>query len=59
MTFLELLQKKFFPKKYAEKQVSDENDTFSEEKRQMTQETLSSEEMDDRTKKTTLSLPTQ
>ncbi|KKF46907.1 penicillin-binding protein 2A [Streptococcus uberis S6261] len=51
MTFLELLQKKFFPKKYAEKQVSDENDTFSEEKRQMTQETLSSEEMDDRTKK--------
>ncbi|MCK1187921.1 penicillin-binding protein PBP2A [Streptococcus uberis] len=50
MTFLELLQKKFFPKKYAEKQVSDENDTFSEEKRQMTQETLSSEEMDDRTK---------
>lgn len=51
MTFLELLQKKFFPKKYAEKQVSDENDTFSEEKRQMTQETLSSEGMDDRTKK--------
>lgn len=51
MTFLELLQKKFFPKKYAEKQVSDENDTFSEEKRQMTQETLSSEEMDDKTKK--------
>lgn len=51
MTFLELLQKKFFPKKYAEKQVSDENDTFSEEKRQMTQKTLSSEEMDDRTKK--------
>lgn len=51
MTFLELLQKKFFPKKYAEKQVSDEYDTFSEEKRQMTQETLSSEEMDDRTKK--------
>lgn len=51
MTFLELLQKKFFPRKYAEKQVSDENDTFSEEKRQMTQETLSSEEMDDRTKK--------
>lgn len=51
MTFLELLQKNFFPKKYAEKQVSDENDTFSEEKRQMTQETLSSEEMDDRTKK--------
>lgn len=51
MTFLELLQKNFFPKKYAEKQVSDENDTFSEEKRQMTQETLSSEGMDDRTKK--------
>lgn len=50
MTFLELLQKKFFPKKYAEKQVY-ENDTFSEEKRQMTQETLSSKEMDDRTKK--------